>query len=64
MAFEGCQEGKSTPKLQEIKCPKCGADMEIFVSMQDSQAGTLAEEAKCDKCGYTVAAGTPVSEIK
>ena len=64
MAFEGCQEGKATPKLQEIKCPKCGADMEIFVAMQDSQAGTLAEDAVCDKCGYTIQAGTPVSENK
>ena len=24
MLINGCQEGKGTPRLTEVKCPKCG----------------------------------------
>ena len=24
MVIEGCHEGKHTPRLSEVKCPKCG----------------------------------------
>ena len=29
----GCQEGKGTPRLTEVKCPNCGAWVEVFVQM-------------------------------
>ena len=33
MVIRGCQEGKVTPRLQEVKCPKCGEIVEVFVKM-------------------------------
>ena len=33
MLLKGCQEGKSTPRLTEVKCPKCGEVVEVFVKM-------------------------------
>ena len=26
MLLDGCHEGKHTPRLSEVKCPKCGVD--------------------------------------
>ncbi|MBO7709870.1 MAG: hypothetical protein J6S83_05345 [Lachnospiraceae bacterium] len=62
----GCQEGKLTPKLMEVKCPKCGQVMEIFVYMGGDAGltGTLKEDAKCETCGYVAAEGTPASEFE
>ena len=31
MVIKGCQEGKATPRLSEVKCPKCGQYVEVFV---------------------------------
>ena len=31
--INGCQEGKGTPRLVEVKCPKCGDWGEVFVKM-------------------------------
>ena len=61
----GCQEGKATPKLVEVKCPGCGECLEIFVQMggEIGRSGTLREDAKCPSCGYTAAQGTPASEF-
>ena len=33
MLINGCQEGKGTPRLTEVKCPKCGEYVEVFVKM-------------------------------
>ena len=30
--LEGCQEGKKTPVLREISCPKCGEKLEFDLS--------------------------------
>ena len=44
--IKGCQEGKGTPRLAEVKCPKCGQWVEVFVKMGGApgQTGTLAAE--------------------
>ena len=31
MHHSGCQEGKMTPRLTEVCCPKCGESVEVFV---------------------------------
>ena len=61
---KGCQEGKATPELREVKCPKCGANMEVFVYLTDGVAGKTHDESKCDVCGYIVPEGTPVADLK
>ncbi len=63
-AIRGCQEGKFTPKLMEIRCPKCGEDMEIFVGMRSNVSGRLMEDAKCDACGYIIPEGTAEDELR
>ena len=30
MLLNGCQEGKATPRLMEVKCPRCGEIVEVF----------------------------------
>jgi uncharacterized Zn finger protein len=64
--IRGCQEGKYTPKIVNIKCPKCGAVMEVFVRMggEVGMAGTLVSDETCDKCGYVVKEGTPVDQLE
>ena len=62
--LKGCQEGKATPELREVKCPKCGADMEVFVYLTDGVAGKVHDETKCDACGYVVAEGTSIADLK
>ncbi len=65
MSFiSGCQEGKATPRLKEIICPKCGEIVEVFVGMGAMNAGTIMSDEKCPKCGLEIAAQTPVSEYK
>ena len=63
--ISGCQEGKATPKPQEVKCPQCGADMEVFVRMggEIGYTGTLAADETCDACGFVAKQGTPASEL-
>ena len=29
--FSGCQDARNMISIVEIKCPKCGADIEVFV---------------------------------
>ena len=56
MDHKGCQEGKATPKMVEIKCPVCGTVIEIFVRMGGgvNQTGRVMYDETCEKCGYVV----------
>lgn len=57
--IKGCQEGKATPRLVEVKCPKCGEFVEVFVKMGGAigQTGTLVADETCP-CGYVLRAGS------
>ena len=59
MLIKGCQEGKGTPRLTEVKCPKCGEYVEVFVIMggRPGQTGTLASDETCI-CGQILSAGS------
>ena len=53
--LRGCQEGKQTPELKEIECPKCKEIIEVFV-----KEGKAVEDVKCEKCGFEIKEGDPV----
>lgn len=57
--MSGCQEGKGTPRLVEVKCPKCGEIVEVFVKMGGAigQTGTLVANETCH-CGYVLKMGS------
>lgn len=57
--IKGCQEGKGTPRLVEVKCPKCGEYVEVFVKMGGAigQTGTLVADETCG-CGCVLLAGS------
>lgn len=59
MLIKGCQEGKGTPRLTEVKCPKCGQWVEVFVLMGGpvGKTGTLATDETC-LCGQILPAGS------
>ena len=59
MLLDGCHEGKHTPRLTEVKCPRCGEWVEVFVKMGGApgQTGTLVADETCD-CGFVLKAGT------
>ena len=59
MLIKGCQEGKGTPRLAEVKCPKCGEYVEVFVKMGGAigQTGTLVNDEQC-ACGNILPAGS------
>lgn len=63
--LRGCQEGKGTPRLSEVKCPRCGAWVDVFVIMGGApgQTGTLAADERCD-CGFVLPAGSAESEYE
>lgn len=65
MLISGCQEGKGTPRLTEVKCPRCGQLAEVFVKMGGAigETGTLVADETCD-CGYIFAAGTYETQYK
>lgn len=65
MLLKGCQEGKGTPRLAEVKCPKCGAWVEVFVKMGGAigQTGTLASDEEC-ACGFVLPAGSFEKDYK
>ena len=44
MIFSGCQ-GKPQIQIYEKKCPRCGAEIEIF---------SIDVKADCPNCGFTV----------
>lgn len=57
MLFDACQEGKHTPRLMEVKCPRCGTYLEIFVKMGSQMTGTLVADERC-ACGYLLPMGS------
>ena len=59
MLLNGCQEGKGTPRLAEVRCPKCGEYVEVFIKMGGAigQTGTLVADEHCD-CGHILPAGS------
>ena len=59
MVLNGCHEGKHTPRLSEVKCPKCGEYVDVFVIMGGGagQTGTLASDETCP-CGHVLPAGS------
>ena len=66
MLLDGCHEGKHTPRLSEVKCPECGAWVEVFVKMNGKagQTGTLASDEKCPGCGKILEAGTYLTDYE
>lgn len=65
MLINGCQEGKGTPRLTEVKCPKCGEYVEVFVLMGGpiGKTGTLASDETCT-CGHVLNAGSFESDYE
>ena len=65
MLINGCQEGKGTPRLVELKCPKCGEYVEAFVIMGGAigKTGTVAANEIC-LCGYVLPEGSYESDYK
>ena len=59
MVIRGCQEGKGTPRLEEVKCPQCGAWVEVFVKMGGAigKTGYLWETKIVDEHGVEVPRG-------
>ena len=57
--IRGCQEGKGTPRLAEVRCPRCGEWVEVFVIMGGAPGatGTLAADEACT-CGHILPAGS------
>ena len=65
MLINGCQEGKGTPRLTEVKCPKCGEYVEVFVLMGGpiGKTGTLVSDETCT-CGHILPAGSYEKEYE
>ena len=65
MLLKGCQEGKGTPRLTEVKCPRCGEIVEVFVNMGGApgQTGTLVADEICG-CGCILPAGSSESSYE
>ena len=63
--ISGCQEGKGTPRLTEVRCPKCGAWVEVFVLMGGAigKTGTLASDEICE-CGHILPEGSYEMDYK
>lgn len=61
--IKGCQEGKGTPRLVEVKCPGCGEWVEVFVKMGGAigETGTLVSDETC-QCGRVLPAGSCETE--
>lgn len=65
MLIRGCQEGKGTPKLAEVRCPACGECVEVFVKLggASGQTGTLASDETC-ACGCILPEGSYLTEYE
>ena len=55
----GCHSARNMIRIEELPCPKCGQNMELFI-----REGLLAVEGRCDFCGNIIAAGTPAEEVE
>ena len=57
--ISGCQEGKGTPRLSEVRCPKCREWVEVFILMGGAigKTGTLASDETCG-CGHVLPEGS------
>ena len=57
--INGCQDGKATPRLVEVRCPKCGAWVDVFIRMGGDvgMTGTLASDEVCE-CGHVLPEGS------
>jgi len=57
--FSGCMDARNMTSIEEVKCPKCSADIEVFV-----RDGKTVGDSVCDNCGYTICKfcsnGTPI----
>ena len=60
MLLKGCQEGKGTPRLTEVRCPKCGEWVEVFVKM----GGAPGQTGEVCTCGHVLKAGSYESEYE
>ena len=65
MLIKGCQEGKGTPRLTEVKCPACGGWVDVFIQMGGAigKTGTLVAEERCER-GYILPAGSYETEYE
>lgn len=65
MLIRGCQEGKGTPRLAEVKCPNCGELVEVFILTGGpiGKTGTLAGNETC-ACGHVLSAGSFETEYE
>ena len=65
MLLDGCHEGKHTPKLTEVRCPACGAWVEVFVRLggRPGETGRLISAETCE-CGFVLQAGTCESDYE
>ena len=63
--INGCKEGKATPRLTEVKCPACGAYVDVFVMLGGAAGvtGTLASDEVCS-CGHVLPAGSYASDYE
>ena len=63
--IKGCQDGKETPRLAEVKCPECGQWVDVFIRMGGDvgQTGTLVADEVCT-CGNVLPAGTYESDYE
>ena len=63
--LDGCQEGKHTPRLVEVRCPQCGEELEVFVRMggRIGETGCTVSDEICS-CGYTIPGGTALTELE
>ena len=63
--ISGCQEGKMTPRLMEVKCPACGDWVEVFVRLggRPGETGTLVSDERCG-CGQILPAGSYVTDYE
>ena len=63
MLINGCQEGKGTPRLTEVKCPKCGEFVVVFVRLggRPGETGALVSDETC-VCGHILPAGSFLTE--
>jgi len=63
--LRGCQEGKGTPRLIEVRCPQCGKYVEVFIKMGGDigVTGTLVADETC-ACGYVLPMGSYETEYE